>query len=121
MSFEGKVWGDSAIFEGNNVIGVLDPDGKNLLLPLVKKQEGSLLHLSGVHVSHQHADNKTYQLLSFHEINLLKRKTTNKQSSGGSTGRRTPGGLPEDGRPDQDEIDEEEKKRNELEQDALDT
>ena len=36
MSFEGKVWGDSAIFEGNNVIGVLDPDGKNLLLPLVK-------------------------------------------------------------------------------------
>ena len=36
MIFEGEVGRDSGVLVGDDVIGVLDPDSENLLLPLVK-------------------------------------------------------------------------------------
>ena len=36
MIFEGEVGRDSGVLEGDDVIGVLDPNSENLLLPLVK-------------------------------------------------------------------------------------
>ena len=36
MIFEGEVGRDSGVLVGDDVIGVLDPNSENLLLPLVK-------------------------------------------------------------------------------------